>query len=90
MSRRRHSEDMPIMESPLAPQLELSEGETIAIISPSGSSGIRRMSNGTRSGSARNDPRYHLGPKDDGLYHCPFEGDGTCNHKPTNLKCNYE
>ena len=90
MSRRRHSEDLPIMRSALAPQVELPEAEMIALVSPSSESGTRRMSHGTRSGSARNDPLYHLGPKEDGLYHCPFEGDGSCSHKPTNLKCNYE
>ena len=27
---------------------------------------------------------------DDGLFHCPFEGNPDCNHKPEKLKCNYE
>jgi hypothetical protein len=26
----------------------------------------------------------------DGLYHCPWEEDSSCNHKPEKLKCNYE
>lgn len=26
----------------------------------------------------------------DGLYHCPWEADPSCNHKPESLKCNYE
>lgn len=26
----------------------------------------------------------------DGLYHCAFEDEGRCNHRPTKLKCNYE
>ncbi len=41
------------------------------------------------------DPRDHplyrnppTGPG--GLYHCPWEGDPSCNHKPEKLKCNYE
>ncbi|EMC99194.1 hypothetical protein BAUCODRAFT_394514 [Baudoinia panamericana UAMH 10762] len=26
----------------------------------------------------------------DGLYHCPYEEEETCQHKPTKLKCNYD
>jgi hypothetical protein len=41
--------------------------------------------------SARDHPLYHnAAPKDDGLYHCPWESDPTCQHKPEKLKCNYE
>ncbi len=29
-------------------------------------------------------------PQADGLFHCPWEGEATCNHKPEKLKCNYE
>jgi hypothetical protein len=29
-------------------------------------------------------------PGEDGLFHCPWEGEATCNHKPEKLKCNYE
>lgn len=36
----------------------------------------------------RTDPRYQAKPFPDGLYHCPY--DGTCGHRPTKLKCNYE
>jgi hypothetical protein len=28
--------------------------------------------------------------KEDGMYHCPWEGDKDCNHRPEKLKCNYE
>lgn len=28
--------------------------------------------------------------KVDGLFHCPWEGQASCNHKPEKLKCNYE
>ena len=38
--------------------------------------------------SARRDQLYKLGPKKDGLYHCPFATN--CSHKPDKLKCNYE
>jgi hypothetical protein len=36
-------------------------------------------------------PLYHnvsTGP--DGLYHCPWEGQPFCGHKPEKLKCSYE
>ncbi|KAK1756135.1 zinc finger protein GLI2 [Echria macrotheca] len=29
-------------------------------------------------------------PQADGLFHCPWEGEATCNHKPEKLKCNYD
>jgi hypothetical protein len=29
-------------------------------------------------------------PQADGLFHCPWEGTPSCNHKPEKLKCNYE
>jgi hypothetical protein len=29
-------------------------------------------------------------PQADGLFHCPWEGQSSCNHKPEKLKCNYE
>lgn len=51
---------------------------------------IRRTS-GEMDNSARDHPLYHnatAGP--DGLYHCPWEGDASCQHKPEKLKCNYE
>jgi hypothetical protein len=41
--------------------------------------------------TARDHPLYHnvsAGP--DGLYHCPWEGQSSCQHKPEKLKCNYE
>ncbi|KAM7223847.1 zinc finger protein GLI2 [Rhypophila decipiens] len=28
--------------------------------------------------------------KTDGLFHCPWEGQASCNHKPEKLKCNYD
>ncbi|MCJ1469941.1 hypothetical protein MMC07_008585 [Pseudocyphellaria aurata] len=40
--------------------------------------------------TAREHPLYHVGPRDDGLYHCPFAGDEDCTNKPEKLKCNYE
>lgn len=41
-------------------------------------------------GRHRTHPLYSEGPHADGLYHCPFESESNCPHKPTKLKCNYE
>jgi hypothetical protein len=41
--------------------------------------------------TARDHPLYkNAVPKSDGLFHCPWEGQASCNHKPEKLKCNYE
>lgn len=49
----------------------------------------RRLSGETES--ARDHPLYkNAQPQADGLYHCPWEGEMTCNHKPEKLRCNYE
>ena len=41
--------------------------------------------------NARDHPLYqNIAPKADGLYHCPWEGQDGCMHKPQKLKCNYE
>lgn len=43
------------------------------------------------SDSPREDSRYKNAVRgDDGLFHCPWEGQRSCNHKPEKLKCNYE
>lgn len=40
---------------------------------------------------ARDHELYHnAAPKSDGLYHCPWEGQECCQHRPEKLKCNYE
>ncbi|KAI1115099.1 hypothetical protein F5Y14DRAFT_145787 [Nemania sp. NC0429] len=50
----------------------------------------RRLS-GDGESSARDHPLYKNAlPKPDGLFHCPWEGQATCNHKPEKLKCNYD
>ncbi|KAI1197310.1 hypothetical protein F5X97DRAFT_324527 [Nemania serpens] len=50
----------------------------------------RRLS-GDGESSARDHPLYkNAFPKPDGLFHCPWEGQTTCNHKPEKLKCNYD
>ncbi|KAK3303046.1 uncharacterized protein B0T15DRAFT_374893, partial [Chaetomium strumarium] len=41
--------------------------------------------------SARDHFLYkHAFPQADGLFHCPWEGEASCNHKPEKLKCNYD
>ena len=56
---------------------------------PWGDAIVRRDSSGEEAKcNARRDQLYKLGPKKDGLYHCPFPAN--CSHKPDKLKCNYE
>lgn len=41
--------------------------------------------------TARDHPLYqNVTAQADGLYHCPWEGQPSCQHKPEKLKCNYE
>ena len=41
--------------------------------------------------TARDHPYYqNVSVQADGLYHCPWEGQEGCSHKPEKLKCNYE
>lgn len=41
--------------------------------------------------NARVHELYHnAAPQHDGLYHCPWEGQEVCQHRPEKLKCNYE
>jgi hypothetical protein len=41
--------------------------------------------------TARDHSLYqNVTPEADGLYHCPWEGQDNCQHKPEKLKCNYE
>lgn len=41
--------------------------------------------------SARDHFLYkNASPQPDGLFHCPWEGTPSCNHKPEKLKCNYD
>ncbi|KAF7548417.1 hypothetical protein G7046_g8686 [Stylonectria norvegica] len=45
----------------------------------------------TEGESARDHDLYKkAAPMDDGLYHCPWEGQTSCNHKAEKLKCNYD
>ncbi|KAI0393103.1 hypothetical protein F5Y17DRAFT_325429 [Xylariaceae sp. FL0594] len=51
-----------------------------------------RRASGDGESSARDHPYYKraLPRADDGLFHCPWEGQASCNHKPEKLKCNYD
>lgn len=50
-----------------------------------------RRSTGDGESTARDHPLYKSAyPAADGLFHCPWEGQDSCNHKPEKLKCNYE
>ncbi|KAI0128950.1 C2H2 transcription factor [Xylariales sp. AK1849] len=51
-----------------------------------------RRSSGEGESSARDHPLYkNAMPKAaDGLFHCPWEGHASCNHKAEKLKCNYD
>lgn len=41
--------------------------------------------------TARDHPLYkQAASQADGLFHCPWEGQASCNHKPEKLKCNYD
>jgi hypothetical protein len=51
--------------------------------------GSRRLSG--EGESARDHYLYkNVFPQADGLFHCPWEGQSSCNHRPEKLKCNYE
>ncbi|KAK3944565.1 zinc finger protein GLI2 [Diplogelasinospora grovesii] len=51
--------------------------------------GARRMSG--EGESARDHYLYkNAFPHTDGLFHCPWEGQPSCNHKAEKLKCNYD
>ncbi|KAI9783754.1 MAG: hypothetical protein M1835_003739 [Candelina submexicana] len=41
-------------------------------------------------GPPRDHPLYQAVPQEDGLYHCPYESEEGCAHKPEKLKCNYD
>lgn len=46
---------------------------------------------GSDGESARDHALYkNVASGPDGLFHCPWEGQPNCNHKPEKLKCNYE
>lgn len=53
--------------------------------------GNYQLRSSAESESPREDYRYkNVSRQKDGLFHCPWEGQAGCNHKPEKLKCNYE
>ncbi|KAJ3515791.1 hypothetical protein NM208_g14927 [Fusarium decemcellulare] len=75
MSEDANGKVMPQIEDPLA--------------LPAPFTGPRRQN--SEGESARDHDLYKkAAPLEDGLYHCPWEGQSSCNHKPEKLKCNYE
>ncbi|KAI9840609.1 MAG: hypothetical protein M1837_001505 [Sclerophora amabilis] len=88
-SRPHHASPHGVNLGPL-PSLELDINENKVLGSPSGQDHRPRASDETEMGVARNHPLYQASPKDDGLFHCPYEGADGCNHKPAPLKCNYD
>ncbi|KAK7414905.1 hypothetical protein QQX98_006326 [Neonectria punicea] len=64
---------------------QLDDGMTL----PPSFTGPRRQ--GSEGESARDHDLYKkAAPLEDGLYHCPWEGTPSCNHKAEKLKCNYD
>lgn len=56
-----------------------------------GGSATMRQRSSSESDTVRDHPLYKEAvADDDGLYHCPWESESNCNHKPEKLKCNYE
>ncbi|KAF4981093.1 hypothetical protein FDECE_17755 [Fusarium decemcellulare] len=75
MSEDANGKVMPQIEDPLA--------------LPAPFTGPRRQN--SEGESARDHDLYKkAAPLEDGLYHCPWEGQSSCNHKPEKLKCNYD
>jgi hypothetical protein len=71
----------------------LANAEDVASLAPlSASMSIPSTFGSRREGeSARDHELYkNAAPREDGLYHCPWEGEASCTHKPEKLKCNYE
>ncbi|ATY64489.1 C2H2 finger domain-containing [Cordyceps militaris] len=54
-------------------------------------SGNYQQRSSVESDSPREDHRYKNAVRGtDGLFHCPWEGQAGCSHKPEKLKCNYD
>jgi hypothetical protein len=73
----------PLLPLEIHPDLLAGAAGTDDFLLPAGAELARQV-------EARTDPLYRATPRDDGLFHCPWEGDESCNHKPDKLKCNYE
>ncbi len=56
-----------------------------------GNSGFSSRRSSGEGESARDHYLYkNAYPQADNLFHCPWEGQASCSHKPEKLKCNYE
>jgi len=77
-----------VIVKPLAAKPEQDTEPHTQPISQSNTSGATTTE--SDEGRHRNHPLYSEGPQPDGLYHCPFKSDPSCQHRPTKLKCNYE
>ena len=52
--------------------------------------GRRSSDEPDRTVSARGHDWYQASAREDGLYHCPLEGQDQCQHRPETLRCNYQ
>ena len=83
------SSQRPIIPS-TGPGAPTHQFEELCIVPPTGDALARRSGGEAVVTPAREHELYHAVQRDDGLYHCPYEGQDNCSHKPTKLKCNYE
>ncbi|KAM3418753.1 hypothetical protein BST61_g4727 [Cercospora zeina] len=85
---RSVSAHLPVHRQELTPALSRSDSAHSVPHKATSSSGS--VTGEGDEGRHRNHPLYSKGPEADGLYHCPFASDPSCQHKPTKLKCNYD
>lgn len=85
-------DNFSLSSQPMMTQAELGSSATTVVADDQGSvNGWPSRRSTTDGDTARDHPLYKsASPSADGLYHCPWEGESSCNHKPEKLKCNYE
>lgn len=85
-------DNFSLVSQPMMAPVELDGSATTVVADDQGSVNGWPAKRPTVDGeSARDHPLYKSAyPSADGLYHCPWEGESSCNHKPEKLKCNYE
>ncbi|CAK7220424.1 hypothetical protein SBRCBS47491_004184 [Sporothrix bragantina] len=84
------SHDSPA-SSPFAVEAASSTGSSSSSNTATAATIQQNRSNSEGGESARDHPLYKSAVcQADGFYHCPWEGDENCNHKPEKLKCNYD
>ncbi|CAH0016494.1 unnamed protein product, partial [Clonostachys rhizophaga] len=86
------SPELPCQSPSIGIKNEMPEDLVAAIPSLGDNLGLPAAFGPRRDGeTARNHELYkNATPKEDGLYHCPWEGETCCNHRPEKLKCNYD